>query len=161
MLDPLAQFVCDNCHETIEPGQGRLEWLEADRKAHGFRIVHHQDSCRLAPHRQDLRDLPLDQVIGPENLLNLYRIVSVEAGPGDGPGPALAENMDEFTELLRRLTMRYYEEARLYWRDAEANGFFASASDAEVYHPATLKALVQSYGRGDGQAGKAGRCGCC
>ena len=41
-LKPLEQWVCDECGEVIEEAShGYLEWVvDADTRAHGFRIVH-------------------------------------------------------------------------------------------------------------------------
>ena len=161
MLLPLVQFVCDSCGGTIEPGHGRLEWLEHDHVARSLRIVHHGESCQVPPRHQDRRELPLDDFVGPEKLASLYGHVSVAP---DREGTATPENMEEFTEILRRLTMPYYEEARLYWNKARNDGFFASASDAQIFSAASCKALVQGYGKDEGAGRAGGSCGgggCC
>lgn len=158
MLLPLVQFVCDSCGGTIEPGHGRLEWLEHDHVARSLRIVHHGESCQSPPQQQGRRELPLDDFAGPDKLASLYGFISVAP---NGENTATPEHQEEFTEILRRLTMPYYEEARLYWNKAMTDGFFGSASDAQIYSSTSCKALVQSYaaneGRAEGRAG--GGCG--
>ena len=49
-------------------------------------------------------------------------------------------------ELVRRLTIPHYEEARLYWDKAKQNGFFEGANEIWVYLPNNLRDLIQEYG---------------
>ena len=46
---------------------------------------------------------------------------------------------------MRRLTIPYYEEARLYWSRAEADGFFDGANEVWLYMPHNLEALIERY----------------
>ena len=46
---------------------------------------------------------------------------------------------------MRRMTVPYYEEARIYWDEAEADGFFADGNEYWIYQPITLKELIERY----------------
>jgi len=39
------------------------------------------------------------------------------------------ENPDELAEIIRRIHVPYYEEARLYWDTAKADGYFIDANE--------------------------------
>ena len=156
MLKPLSQWMCDYCGQLIaEPEEGYLEWLD-DGKVHDFKIVHHAPHSPSRPkggdcyhhtenpHRQDLS---LDNYAGDNALPSLISFLDV--GPYHDPdakhSPRVAD-MREFSELMRRLTIPYYEEARLYWSEAEADGFFAGANEIWIYMPENLKDLIEQYG---------------
>jgi hypothetical protein len=64
----------------------------------------------------------------------------------DYNGPRVAD-MREFVEFTRRLTNPYYEEARTYWSQANADEVFADANEIWIYLPRTLKEIVRRYGK--------------
>ena len=53
----------------------------------------------------------------------------------------------EYVELVRRLTIPYYEEARMYWQEALDDGYFTDANEIWIYGTKTLKHLIEEYGR--------------
>ena len=127
MLEPLKQWICDSCSQVIEsPEQGWLEWLwdqDDDRKAHGFKIVHHamyspRKSTRGCYHYDDSvrrADDYLNGYVGKDNLPALLAFLDPgEVIASTYHGPDL-KDMREFVEIIRRLHVPYYEEARLYW----------------------------------------------
>ena len=72
----------------------------------------------------------------------------LDEGPIHDPeysGPR-AKDIREFVDIVRRLTIPYYEEARLYWRRAQADGFFSGCGHVAIYQPDTLKLLIDTYG---------------
>lgn len=155
MLKPLEQFVCDYCGGIIDrPDEGWIEWIteygEAGRTAHGFKIVHHAscsprkpDSCYHYTHHPGRSDMHLDHVMNMGYLLSF-----LDEGPYHNPnypGPC-TKDMREFIEIVRRLTIPYYEEARLYWNKALADGFFEGANPVWIYQTETLKLLIERYG---------------
>ncbi len=151
MLEPLVQFVCDTCHQVINaPQEGWFEWCEDEgRKAHSYRILHHRPECRSAPQTPGLHGHRLDQLVGVANMTNLYSLFQMgPANQANNGDIATLRDLDEFTEILRRLTERYYDEARLYWEEAKSNGFFLGSSDASTYQPSTYKKVIESYGAG-------------
>lgn len=155
MLKPLSQFVCDTCRQLIEkPEDGWFEWLEGDDgKAHSFRIVHNGPSsprkergCNYRHDTADLMDGDLTDFIGP-NVAALYRFL--DAGPYHDPKAkylSAVRDLREYTEILRRLTLPYYEEARLSWSAAKNDGYFDGANEVWLYMPDTLKTLINRYG---------------
>lgn len=170
MLKPLEQFVCDACRQVIETaGDGWFEWCEdGERQAHSFRIVHHRPECRSSPETPGLRQHRLDELVGIGNMTRLYGLFDVGL-PEEGAVKTLATLLDrhEFTDLLLRLTSRYYDEARQYWQQARAAGFFEGSSEAMIYQPSTFKKIIEQYGAGqtgDGPDFHPGAChvgGCC
>lgn len=155
MLAPLEQFLCDTCHQVIDaPDQGWFEWLADGGRAHSLRIVHQQAECRSSPDKPGLDGHKLDELVGAHNLARLYTFISVQPDTG-----AAVASLDEFTEILHRLTMRYYEEARLYIEVARGNGFFISMSEPQIYQPSTFKQIIQAYGDEGTTASSCG-CGC-
>ena len=54
-------------------------------------------------------------------------------------------DMRLFLEFFRRVQIPYYEEARLYWGRAQADGYFAGANEIWTYLPRNLKTLIEEY----------------
>lgn len=155
-LKSLEQFICDYCGGIIEkPEEGWLEWItEYDKErgtyiAHGYRIVHHamfsprkSGNCYHYANHLGCSDMYLHQ------MMNMSRLLSfLDAGPYHEPdykGPRVRD-LRGFVEIVRRLTIPYYEEARLYWGRALADGFFEGANPVWIYLPETLKSLIERY----------------
>jgi hypothetical protein len=124
---------------------------DENRKAYGFYIFHNrlQPSLGTCSHYRGRKlvqkDLPLAEVTGP---LGLARLLSFfDVGPYHDPefsGPRVAD-IRAFTDIIRRLMLPHYEEARLYWDRALAEGFFGSPSEVYMYLPKTCQALVEEY----------------
>lgn len=51
----------------------------------------------------------------------------------------------EFTEVLRRLTIPHYEEARLYFKQAAQDGFFDEVNEIALYSQDTLSFIIHKY----------------
>ena len=158
LMNPLKQFVCDTCGQIIEsPEEGWVEWVcEIDgRNARAFRICHHvaisprcsPEGCYLHGREAGRSDMHLDSFL--ENpMIELLRLLDV--GPHHDPdftGPRVA-NVREWTEFARRLSLPYYEQARLYWAIARVDGYFAGANEKYIYDSGFLKGLIGRYGRG-------------
>ena len=144
-LKPLQQFICDKCRELIKsPTDGWLEWLHSndDRTTHGFRVVHNgqaspgkQDGKRCQYHTDLLvGDMHLDHFLGSDGLAALLSMI-------DRP----FDNQQEFVEIIRRLHIPYYEEARLYWQKAKQDDFFSGANEYWPYLEANLTRLIETY----------------
>ena len=143
-LTPLKQWICDSCGEIIEkPEEGWFEWYE-DKKTSlgtGFRIVHHRNSCMyddsmLNHQGKTTLDLNLKDVIGTDGLANsLFRIELSEKDIY-----TLAD-LKGFIEILRRLHIPYWEEARLYWDKAYRDGFHDGCDFSEN----TLLSVINEY----------------
>jgi NAD-dependent dihydropyrimidine dehydrogenase PreA subunit len=152
MLKSLEQWICDRCGQVIEePNQGSVEWIDDSKthKASGFKIVHQSS---YAPHDNGecyhYSDHPgrLEEFIGQNGMVMLLSFLDI--GPyleADYQGPRV-KDMREFVEFTRRLTVPYYEEARLYWNQAEQDGLFDGANEISLYLPRTLEQIVRDYG---------------
>jgi hypothetical protein len=153
-LTPLRQWICDRCGQVIRSADdGWLEWLsDANGKAHSFKIVHHAQAsprgergCYFHENHPDLMDMHLDGFVG-EHASVLFSFLDV--GPmhdKDGKDVPQCRNVREVVELMKRLTVPYYEEARQYWGVALEDGFFEGANENWPYLPKNLKLLVKSY----------------
>ncbi len=146
-LIPLKQWICDSCGGVIEkPTDGWLEWYTEKDKSldSGFRIVHHRESCMyndmtLNQQNRSPCDLSLSLVLGSGGLG--YFLFELELSE---KGVHKFASIKELIEIIRRLHLPYYEEARLYWNDALRDGFHDGCSFDEN----TLLAIIQNYGGG-------------
>jgi hypothetical protein len=148
-LEPLQQWICDTCCGLIErPEHGWLQWLsDEDGKCYGFRIVHHMSAsprkgyssrgCYGLHPSQAREDIDLSQFVGQDGLAQLLRffVHAGELDPEDGQ-PRLKSGK-EFAELVRRLMIPHYEEARQYWESAKEDGLFEDAAQLYPYSSRT------------------------
>ena len=58
-------------------------------------------------------------------------------------GPRV-KDMREFVEFIRRLTVPYYEEARLYFEHLSSDDDFIL--ELSIYHEEELRKIIQKYG---------------
>jgi len=146
-LIPLKQWICDSCGGVIEkPRDGWLEWYtEKDKSLDtGFRIVHHRESCMyndttLEQQNRSPLDLGLPHALGSHGLG--YLLFKLELSE---KGVYKLADIKELIEIIRRLHLPYYEEARLYWKNALRDGFHDGCSFDENI----LLAIIQNYGGG-------------
>lgn len=141
-LTPLKKWICDSCDGIIKrPEDGWVEWYSKKSGDSNFRIVHHQSSCmyedNLRGQNTLVKDLNLTDMIGPDGLANsLFRIELSDEGKikiGD---------LKAFVEILRRLHVPHWEEARLYWDRAFNDGFH----DGCDFGKDTLLSIITEYG---------------
>lgn len=110
MGGPLRRWKCDQCGEFIrEANDGLVTWCtDEDGGAHSFRIVHRK-TCDVAS--ESPWSWRLDDCLGVNGLTRLLSMLS--AGPlMVNDGQRLINNMDEFVDVVRRVQIPYYEEAR-------------------------------------------------
>jgi len=148
-----------------EPRHGYMEWLTSeDHRAHGFRIVHQPlhsprnpqrlsrtdpdySNCYRYTRERYRQDMALDHFLGADGMPVILAFLDV--GPHhreEYKGPEV-RSVREWMEVFRRLHLAYYEEARLYWDAAEADGYFSGGNEHWIYLPDTLKRLIEQYGR--------------
>jgi hypothetical protein len=148
-LLPLQQFKCDACGQIIKrPDLGSVEWLAGPThgtKAHGFRLVHNSSRCQYLSTGR-LHDIHLVHLLGPDGLATL--LVLLAPGGHTGNREEGITNLDEWGEIVRRLHIPHYEEARQYWADAEADGYFDGPAKHAPYSQATLLDILRRYGHG-------------
>jgi hypothetical protein len=159
MLKPLEQWMCDVCDEVIDsPREGMVQWIRgpdpSTRVAHGFRIVHnagfsprrHAGKNCYYPEQEHYADGHLEWYLGAMGIVRMASFLDV--GPYHVPtygGPEVTD-LREFAEIIRRLHVPYYEEARLYWGAAKEDGMFDDANELWVYDPKTSKRIIEKYG---------------
>ena len=156
-LVPLKQWYCDTCGEVIQkPEHGYVEWKRdpqpGKRHRAAFRIVHH---ALHSPYRQQGNDcyysrssrggdIDLPHFLGADGLVALSAWIDVgEEKEPDYRGPSVGD-LREWTVLLRRLQVPYYEEARQYLPRAIRDSF-GEANEVAFYMPATLKSIIEHY----------------
>lgn len=140
-LKPLEYFICDECGELIEKLQdGWLEWIDdCKNPIHGFRIVHvsgaspRRNSGKNCyyPESSNISDMHLDffsQIDGLAVLLSFF-----ERNLG---------TPKELAEIIRRLHIPHYEQARRYLKRAISNGFIDNIDCSQD----DLKRVIEKYG---------------
>jgi hypothetical protein len=144
-LKPLQQWICDTCHGLIEsPQDGFLEWLLDDdqQRRLDFRIVHRKsksprrtaEGCYQHGKASNNQDMNLDAFINADGLGYLLSFLHPDA-----------KATRELGELIRRLHLPLYEEARMHWPAAERDGFFAGANETPPFRQDTLTKIVKRY----------------
>jgi hypothetical protein len=156
-LLPLSQWKCDACGQIIErPEMGWVEWLAGPTrgtKAHAFRIVHNSSRCQY-PSMARVHDIHLIHLLGPDGLATLLEVLS--PGGHTGNREEGVASLDEWGELVRRLHIPHYEEARQYWADAEADNFFSRSPEHARYSQTTILDILAQYGLSVNDAGDDG-----
>jgi hypothetical protein len=145
-LVPLKQWICDTCGEIIEKADdGWFEWYSDEKTSleTGFRIVHHRDSCMyndrvLVMQNRSPSDLNLVNLIGGAGLG--YFLFSMELSEAKNENK-LAD-IKEYIEIIRRLHLPYWEEARLYWDMALTDG----SHDGCDFSEDILRSIINEYG---------------
>lgn len=155
MLKTLTQFICDTCGKIIKsPQEGWLEWIRDSKtgKVHSFRIVHHQmasplknpEGCYQHGNVIGRSDDHLDHILAnPTAELLMHLDIGSYHNPSFS-GPYVAD-FRNYVETFRRLTIPYYEEARLYWDKAIQDGYFVDANELLIFTPSFLRELIARY----------------
>jgi hypothetical protein len=139
---PCAWF-CDVCGEQVtNPEEGFVSWrADQNNQAHGFMIVHKIkcDDDHRQPAGQALRDL-----LGPEGLTRLVSFLSVGPLQADVDHPTCPSvaNIDEFVDLIRRVQIPSYEEARRHFANAGVHHAMSGSNEYFPYLPKTLKQIA-------------------
>ena len=140
-LRPLEQFICDECGELIEKLEdGWLEWIDDYKNPiHGFRIVH---ASGTSPRRKSGKNCYYPESIGLcDGHLSHFSTI-------DGLAILLSffeKNLGtpkELAEIIRRLHIPHYEEARRYLERASSDGFIDNIDSSQ----ADLKRVIEEYG---------------
>ena len=157
MLEPLKQFICDSCGEVINsPEEGWIEWLEVYTDDGGrcskFRICHQKGyspyksplGCYNYTDHPDRADMHLHHFLEEEAIIN-ERLSEVVDNPSARFLGIRVVDVKEYAELLRRIKMPHFEEARLYFQKAKADHFFAPDDREYMFDKNKLKLLIEEY----------------
>lgn len=155
---PLKQWICDTCGELIPlPEAGYVEWLDdgAELGARDFYVVHHgpaspkhpQGHCYQHEDHKDRRDLPVDRFLGDAGLSYLLSFLDhgKEFDPKGKHPPRVKGGNREWVELVRRLHLPYFEEARQYFNEAKADGMIGDYGPDQFYDAEILKGVIKQY----------------
>lgn len=144
-LQPLKQWICDTCGETInKPEDGWWEFLQdKDDLIFGFRIVHHKESCMYDSQKLRRKNLSdghssLDHVVKPGYFGHMLQWLELSETKKMNDHFV----MTEFIEIMRRLYLPYWEEARIYWERARKDGFHDGCGFSEN----DLIQIIKEYG---------------
>ncbi len=159
MKKPFTEFKCDVCGKTIKAEDAMLQWLQRkkdDSNTFPMTLVDIHICCNRKPcdaiyeYRQIKEDLieqwnHLERFIGPDNLDELLTFPVERIIPED---KKLA-----FLEIMRRLTIPHYEEARQYFPDVEYDYYIENIGEYEEGHASwrqqTLKNIIEKYSDAD------------
>jgi len=138
---------CDSCGQPIqEADHGWVEWIEfaTGSPKHGtgrdLRLVHHvphspsgasqiNQKCEYAADEGLVHDVSLTSVQGPNGLMLLLTLLS------DGVLPK-----EEVLEMIKRVRIPGYENARLYFSAAISAGVFEPNTKARYYFDHQIEA---------------------
>lgn len=146
-LRPLEQWYCDVCGEVIEKVEdGWLEWYKerlndgSFGKEKEYRIVHHDKSCmynsnRLYKDNKMNADMHLHGFVGPDGLVSLLSKIQFDD----------VENNRELVEIIRRLHVPFYEEARQYHDIAQELGYFDGENEITRYIQNTSIHILNNF----------------
>lgn len=160
MLEPLTQFVCDCCGQLIEkPQDGYVEWRNEPDPVSGqfiagqFKIVHHYNAsplqtfarCYPYSHHPDRNSMELYEFMKflPQNL-----IFFLDTGYISNPereSISQVANYAEFADFIRRFTVPYFEQARLFFPRARREGLLEGYNEISLYMEHTLKYIIEYF----------------
>lgn len=145
MHQPLTKWFCDKCGEVIENVDGgQVAWkLDCDQRLHDFRIVHSKcDQSNQFPCWE-----PLKNLLGTDGLSRLLSYISLgpflsQPGTSSTPGPA---DKDKFVDLVRRIQLPYYEEARRYFSRKELVDRMIDDNEMSLYRVERLRETIEEF----------------
>lgn len=140
----LSRWFCDACGASIDSAADgivvfqRKELLAAEH----FMIVHKQSAPghpRCDP-RGPTRWVDLTTLLGVDGLTYLLSFLSV--GPLMGHARAGVVDHDGFVDLVRRVQIPFYEEARPQFHEESVQEQLGDANEVYPYLPETLKRIA-------------------
>jgi len=144
-MEPLQEWICDTCGRVTDIDDGWLEWLSPKTGPHSFRITHRKDRCFKHTDHNDRSDMHLEEFVGANGLQGFLAMLDV--GPildPRGPRPDPPETRS-LVEVMRRLHIPHYEEARQYFNQARADGYFSDHNEVSIFQPKTCRAIIERY----------------
>lgn len=142
-LDKTKFWICDNCGKKIDNIEnGWIEWLEAkdkngNYKSWGIRIVHRVDCIYnqdlvYKQHKAIVSDVDLKSFSGSDGLMDLLVQISDNN----------FNDNEEVLEIIKRIHIPGYEEARLYFDEAIGDGIFEPNTKPSYYSQSDIKAVL-------------------
>jgi hypothetical protein len=147
-MDISQEWICDTCGLPIkESSDGRIEWLEWNDNGctgKGLRLVHHisasprkdvvQYGCYTyaTTYAQGLNDQELSEFLGDDGLMLLLSKLTNRELP-----------VDEVVEMIKRLHISGYEQARLHFNKAVLEGAFEPSADQGYYSQQDIESVLE------------------
>lgn len=122
-----------------------MTWREDDGAAHDFLIVHKdidKPNCDPGAKSGWVSSIELAYYLGPDGFAALMAMLS--AGPILEPkgGRSRVKDYDQFVDVVRRLQVPWYEEARQHFRSPEVTEQFRGGSEITPYLPDMLELIA-------------------
>jgi hypothetical protein len=154
MNKPLEEFVCDCCGQIIKnPSEGELQFIEVESSndseiyiSKEFKIIHKNEfspngNCQIFKNIMGVRDNPLEMCLNADFGMGML-LSLIDSSEND---TVLVDS--SYFELLRRLKIPYYDEAKQYWNEAMEDGFFNELNQLDTYSISKLKSLIFNYSK--------------
>lgn len=143
-------WICDQCGQQIsDVDDGWVEWLQrplpSDRwESHSLRLVHqrvasplqggcqHNEDAWRARDRSIVGDLPLSSFLGPDGLMTLLEFASDQRF-----------ELDVLIELIKRLHIPGYEQARNSFDAAIGDGAFEPNTKPGFYSQSNIQSTLR------------------
>jgi hypothetical protein len=137
-------WICDNCGKKINNiEEGWVEWLELKdgngifNSYHGIRIVHsarcnYNQDLVYKKFRAIVGDMDLQSFSGADGLIDLLLFIS----------EGYFDNKEELLEIIKRIHIPGYEEARLSFDEAIEEGVFEPNTKPGYYTQSNISAVL-------------------
>jgi hypothetical protein len=140
MTSSPQSWFCDKCGEPVTTGDvGQVVWQVDPSSGLGsaYEIIH--KTCNVDNSR---RGYELDSVLGADGLSKL--LAELSSGPFKRqPGAMAVGDVDSYVDVLRRLHILQYEEARRRFGDSSVQDFYGAANEYMPYLQSELKAIAR------------------
>ncbi|MDG4760484.1 hypothetical protein [Micromonospora sp. WMMD710] len=138
-------WICDSCGDGItDPGMALVVWRSGP-EYRDFLIVHKSvggRDCDPEAGAGYTGNLELKFFLGLEGLTRLLGWLS--AGPiRNVPDSNRVSDMDGFVDLVRRVQIPWYEQARSRFRDEQTHHWLGDANEYYPYQPDVLQRIAQ------------------
>ena len=148
-----APWTCDSCgHPIISEEDGWVEWIEfktaTGRQARDLRLVHHMAASPTGKRCQFnqqvernsdgglVADASLSDFLGSDGLMELLAMLEEARLP-----------RDEVIEMIKRLHVEGYEQARPYFEEAISEGVFEPNTLPGYYRQSDIQAVLEFTSR--------------
>ena len=159
MDKPFTKYVCDVCGKTIDAKDAVLQWVQRPCKDEphspfrdeldSMRICCNREACdsfleyKAICEKLHFQWVHLDWFLGSDNIDEILTFPMERIIPD-----SLKE---QYLEILRRLTIPYYEEARCYFNSAYQDGVIEDIDGYNKGHiswkPSRLKRIIEEYSK--------------
>lgn len=138
-------WICDNCGGKIESIEdGWVEWLVKQddaisyNKSYGMRIVHrvkciYDETLIYKKENAIVSDIDLESFLGADGLMDLLSFLS------DG----YFKESEEVLEIIKRIHIPGYEEARFYFEEAIGYGVFEPNTKPGYYSQRDIMSVLE------------------